>query len=85
MVLNGSWKQKAEPTAAKTDDEDGATPERETDIIQCPTTDSRFARQIDTMISRKLEELGKTVVDLKRLDQLEEAIDGLKRAVQSRR
>ncbi len=61
--LDGSWKQKAEPTA-KTDDEGGATPEWETDIIQFPTMDPRLRRQNDAMISRKLGEPGKTVVDL---------------------
>ncbi len=47
--------------------------------------DPRLVRQIDAMISRKLGEPGMTVVDLKRLDELEEAIDGLKRAVRSLR
>ena len=42
-------------------------------------------RRIDAMISRKLEEPGKVTVDLKRLDELEEAIDGLKRAVRAMR
>ncbi len=47
--------------------------------------DPRLVRQINAMISRKLDEPGKTVVDLKRLDELEEAIDGLKRAVRTMR
>ena len=74
----------AEPTT-KTDDEGGATRERESDVIQFPSTDRDLERRIDAMISRKLEEPGKTVVDLKRLDELEEAIDGLKRAVRAMR
>ena len=47
--------------------------------------DPRLVQQIDAMISRKVDEPGKTVVDLKRLDELEEAIDGLKRAVRAMR
>ena len=82
--LDGSWKQKAEPTA-KTDDHGGTTPERQPEIIQLPLMDRDLERRIDAVISRKLEEPGKTVVDLKRLDELEEAIDGLKRAVRAMR
>jgi len=37
------------------------------------------------IISRKLDGPGKTVVDLRRLDELEEAIDGLQRDVRAMR
>ena len=46
--------------------------------------DRDLERRID-VITRKLEEPGTTVADLKRLDELEEAIDGLKRAVRAMR
>ena len=62
-----------------------ATAERAPDIIQLPSTDRDLERRIEAMISRKPEKPGKTVVDLERLDELEEAIDGLKRAVRAMR
>ena len=90
-----SWNRRAVGPSRRTDAaaavnpgpgyDGGETPDPETDIIQFPTMDPRLVRQIDAMISRKLEEPGKTVVDLKRLGELEEAIDGLKRAVRSLR
>ncbi len=63
----------------------GATAVPVSDIIQFPTMERDLERRIDAMISRKLAGPGKTVVDLRRLDELEEAIDGLKRAVRAMR
>ncbi len=63
----------------------GAAAEQVPDIIQFPAIDRDLEQRIDAMISRKLEGPGKTVVDLKRLDELEEAIDDLKRAVRAMR
>ena len=64
---------------------DGAAPERVLDIIQFPAIDRNLEQRIDAMISRKLEGPGKTVADLRRLDELEQAIDGLKQAVRAMR
>ena len=55
------------------------------DIIQFPTIDLDLERRIEAMISRKPEESGKTLVDLRRLDELEEATNGLKLAVRAMR
>ncbi len=63
----------------------GVVAERVPDIIQFPTIDRDLERRIGAMISRKLERPGKTVVDLRRLDELEEAIDDIKRAVRAMR
>ena len=62
-----------------------AAPKRVPAIIQLPTIDRDLERRFDAMISRKLEGPGKTVVDLRRLDELEQAIDGLMRAVRAMR
>ena len=58
---------------------------QEPEIIQFPTIDRELERRVDAMISRKLEKPGKTAVDLTQLDELEAAIDCLKRAVRSMR
>ncbi len=91
--LDGTWRavgaksvSDATVTAEPgTDNDGGVAAERGSDIIQFPTMDRDLERRIDAMISRKLEGPGKTVVDLRRLDELEEAIDGLKRAVRAMR
>ncbi|HIE85135.1 MAG TPA: hypothetical protein EYQ00_15420, partial [Dehalococcoidia bacterium] len=70
--LDGSWMQR---TASSNDS--GTTPEQESDIIQFPAMDRDMERRIDAMISRKLTEPGKAIVDLKQLDQLEAAIDDI--------
>lgn len=59
--------------------------ERVPDINQFPAVDRDLERRIDAVISRKLEGPGKIVVNLRRLDELEEAIDGLKRVVRAMR
>ncbi len=68
-----------------TGNDGGATVVPVSDIIQFPTMDRDLERRIDAMISRKLEGPGKAIVDLRQLDELEEAIDGLKRAVRAMR
>ncbi len=78
--LDGSWQQKTE-LATKLIDDGSAPIEQEAGIIQFQALDRDFERRVEAMISRKLAEPGTTVVDLKQLDDLEEAIDGLKRAV----
>ncbi len=90
--LDGTWRaagSKSAPDATvvdpSTDNDGGGAAERVSDIIQFPTIDRDLERRIDAIISRKLEVPGKTVVDLRRLDELEEAIDGLKRAVRAMR
>ncbi len=90
--LDGTWRavgSKSVPDATvvdpRTGNDGGAAAEPVPDIIQFPTMDRDLERRIDAMISRKLEEPGKAVVDLRRLDELEEAIDGLKRAVRAMR
>jgi hypothetical protein len=45
--------------------------------------DRELERRVDAMISSKLRDPGKTAVDLTQLDELEAAIDSLKRAVRS--
>lgn len=82
--LDESWKQKAK-VATPSGDDDGADPAQEPEIIQFPNIDREIERRVDAVISRKLEEPGKTVVDHKRLDELEEAIDDLKQIVRSMR
>ncbi len=70
--LDGTWRavgSKSVPDATVTVD---PVPKDEVELL-------------DAMISRKLERPGKTVVDLKRLDELEEAIDSLKQAVRAMR
>ena len=47
--------------------------------------DRGLERRVDATTCRRLEEPGKTVVDVERLDELEEATDGLKRAVEAMR
>ncbi len=91
--LDGTWRavgSKSVPNAAATVDpgtgnDGGVVAERVPDIIQFPTIDRDLERRINAMISRKLEGPGKTVVDPRRLDELEEAIDGLMRAVRAMR
>lgn len=78
--LDGSWKQKAEPIP-KSHCDGVVSAAREPDVIPFPAMDRDMERRIDAMISRKLAEPGTTVVDLKQLDELEAAIDGLKRVV----
>ena len=58
---------------------------QEPEIIQFPTIDRELERRVDAMISSKLRDPGKTAVDLTQLDELEAAIDSLKRAVRSMR
>ena len=55
------------------------------EFIQFPVMDREMERRIEAVIARKLETPGKVVVDVERLDELEEAIDGLKRAIRSMR
>jgi len=69
----------------RTDNDGGAAVERVPDIIRFPAIDRNLEQRIDAMISRKLQGPGKTVVDLRRLDELEQAIDGLMRAVRAMR
>ena len=91
--LDGTWRavgSKSVPDATVTvdlgtDNDGGVAAKRVPAIIQLPTIDRDLERRIDAMISRKLEEPGKAVVDLRRLDELEEAIDGLKQAVRAMR
>ncbi len=78
--LDGSWMQR---TASSNDS--GTTPEQESDIIQFPAMDRDMERRIDAMISRKLTEPGKAIVDLKQLDQLEAAIDDIMQAIRAMR
>jgi len=68
-----------------TDNDGGIAVDRVPDIIQFPAIDRNLEQRIDAMISRKLEGPGKAVVDLRRLDELEQAIEGLKRAVRALR
>ncbi len=90
--LDGTWRAaglKSVPDTtvveAGADNDGGGAAERGPDIIPFPAIDRNLEQRIDAMISRKLEGPGKTVVDLRRLDELEEAIDGLKRAVRAMR
>ncbi len=73
------------PADPSTGNDGGVVAERVPDIIQFPAIDRNLEQRIDAMISRKLEGPGKTVVDLRRLDELEQAIDGLMRAVRAMR
>ncbi|MDE0840020.1 MAG: hypothetical protein OSB41_13335 [Kiritimatiellae bacterium] len=70
---------------ASSGDNGRAMQTQEPEIIQFPTIDRELERRVDAMISRKLEKPGKTAVDLTQLDELEAAIDCLKRAVRSMR
>ena len=67
------------------DDGDGETTGQELEIIPFPAIDRDMERRIEAMIARKLETPGKVMVDVERLDELEEAIDGLKRAIRAMR
>jgi hypothetical protein len=82
--LDGRRKRKTKSTASLIDDV-GAMPDQQSEIIQFSTMDCEMERRVDAMISSKPRDPGKTAVDLTQLDELEAAIDSLKRAVRSMR
>ena len=82
--LDGSWRPSIKPTIEKNEMPSAIT-ELKPDVDEKPPTVQGPGQLLDAMIHQWLAEQGKAIVDINRLNKLEDVIDELMRAIQSLR